>query len=277
MAQKKRVYVDNGDGTASPTMFASCEQGKAYFRPNLSNAGGVKPISKLKTEGRKVISVSQLSKLSNQKPMMNQGLILGEQDGGLPFSGRIESNGVNSRSQHVKFELRNTSDSEQTIYLGDPANLAAFKNSSAVLSGAVTVTGPWGAQSLAFFKSIVGMMPFDMHKLKSIALDLTISSPSSTDTPAAITSEIGSETLASTDLIYDVVVDPLNKKIDDVPLDTFTGIKNDTTNPGIREFEGFRKQFNLLSCLKIVLPSAKGIIMQMDLSAIGSAAIMRKY
>lgn len=276
MAQKKRVYVDNGDGTASPTMFACCPQGKAHFRPNLSRAGGAKPISQLKSEGRKVISVNQLSNLSTQKGM-TQGLVLGEQDGGLPFSGRIESNGTNSRSQHATLEFRNTSDSEQTIYLGDPANLAAYKENASVLSGAVTVTGPWGAQSLAFFKAIVGMMPMDMHYLQFIALDLTIATPSADDTPAAITSETGSETLASTDLVYDVVTDPLNKKIDAVPLNTFRGIKNDTTNPGIRNFPDFRKQFNILSCLKIVLPSAKGIQLQMDLSAIGSASIMRKY
>lgn len=276
----KRAYLDNGNGTASPTEFCFCSDGKPHVRPITAATGGIKPISYLRGKDRKVLSVSDLNQLNSLK--MNQqnglGIVYGEKADGTPFSGRVETYAKTGRSTHATFTFRNTSTTEQTIYLGDPVGLAALKNGSSALSGAVTVEGPWGASSLTYLSELVKSgIWMDLHGLKFIALSLTVSTPSSTSTPAAVSGEVGSEPLASTDLIYEGFVDPLIKTIDERPLNTFQGIMRDTTNPGIRDFEDFRKQLNPLSYMKIVLPSTKGIQLQTNLSAISDAAIMRKY
>ena len=266
----KRVYLDNHNGTCTPLAVCLCKDGSYAEAPINPSASQTVTKQQVVSAGLPTVTAETLNTMTRNRKLPF-AVAPGETADGLGTFFRNETSAKNATNQFLTFTFDNTYDSTQTFVIGDPSNLIALKEGLSTLSGAVVVTGTWGAESLAFFKSISGKIAYDVHNMKLIGEFLTIATPSATDTPAAISARAKSDAVfVNNDLIAMANASPSNRQAMIEPFNVTRGIEKNDFQEGIRDFPDFRFQFNPLTGLKISLQSQHSLTINVDLMAVGN-------
>lgn len=149
------IYQDNGDGTATATGVAVKSDG-TKVRATVSNPN---PVS-LQSVAKAGLPISQKQSVA----MANDNSVSRGTMGLAQEANRITSyqsvrgsiGGTGAQAQNIVINALLTPALTSTVFIGDPANIAALQTGAAALPGTTTIGGTFGTATVATLKALIG-------------------------------------------------------------------------------------------------------------------------
>lgn len=162
-----RMYRDNGNGTASPTSMAKCAVTGNVAQcapPKMANALPISTVKNQNGGNHAIITNSNMQQQDNMAGTIKaaesqQGDVFAYRSEGLesnfPFAFRI-----------VNLTLTNGGAAAVTVPIGDYLGFNADALALPALPGTLTITGTFGANTLANIKAMSGVTPLSIKGIR---------------------------------------------------------------------------------------------------------------
>ena len=157
-----RAYQEMPNGVAMQTGAAYCTQRKQLVPAPLTTTPKVLPVSQVRASK----STYLITKNSAMNPNLETITPAENQIGALENVRKEFMQGAGSTVRTYQIGFTNGSGADVTAYIGDGNTIAYEANSGTPLPGTVTITGTWGANSLAIWKLTTSHTPVRVDKIR---------------------------------------------------------------------------------------------------------------
>lgn len=258
----KRVLLKLDNEYCMQTPYA-CTNDLSYTEQRPVTYSGKIPITYALRKGGIVLdSSTQTNNIKMANSQLPFAVLQTESATGQGGTARVEAPSYLPNVKQLRVGLANTDTETAEVVLFDGMGFVAQKlKLDSVFPATIDVSGTWGADTVANLKTIGGLMPVDLHKIWM--QNTTLLGAAST-------------LFFDDGAILESYADIAGNSFYDEPLPVTTLLTDQSYQPNIRIFDGFRFLVNGLAALHLVIPAQTKVNIVLNISSVALASNMVK-